>query len=174
MPSSETDILAVPSTISPLSSLTLREAVVAVTTWKSSFASPSGAAPQEGYHQVSLDTLLETSDIVSVHAPLNEHTEHLMNLNAFCKMKKSAIFLNLGRGPIVVEADLKTALETNEIQAAGLDVLCAEPMSEDNPLRGFTDSNRLLITPHIAWASIEARTKLMNIIAGQIQEFFGL
>lgn len=138
------------------------------------YASPSGAAPQEGYHQVSLDTLLETSDIVSVHAPLNEHTEHLMNLNAFCKMKKSAIFLNLGRGPIVVEADLKTALETNEIQAAGLDVLCAEPMSEDNPLRGFTDSNRLLITPHIAWASIEARTKLMNIIAGQIQEFFGL
>ena len=122
----------------------------------------------------SLDTLLETSDIVSVHAPLNEHTEHLMNLNAFCKMKKSAIFLNLGRGPIVVEADLKTALETNEIQAAGLDVLCAEPMSEDNPLRGFTDSNRLLITPHIAWASIEARTKLMNIIAGQIKEFFGL
>ena len=138
------------------------------------YASPSGAAPQEGYHQVSLDTLLETSDIVSVHAPLNEHTEHLMNLNAFCKMKKSAIFLNLGRGPIVVEADLKTALETNEIQAAGLDVLCAEPMSEDNPLRGFTDSNRLLITPHIAWASIEARTKLMNIIAGQIKEFFGL
>ena len=122
----------------------------------------------------SLDTLLETSDIVSVHAPLNEHTEHLMNLNAFCKMKKSAIFLNLGRGPIVVEADLKTALETNEIQAAGLDVLCVEPMSEDNPLRGFTDSNRLLITPHIAWASIEARTKLMNIIAGQIKEFFGL
>lgn len=138
------------------------------------YASPSGAAPQEGYHQVSLDTLLETSDIVSVHAPLNEHTEHLMNLNAFCKMKKSAIFLNLGRGPIVVEADLKTALETNEIQAAGLDVLCVEPMSEDNPLRGFTDSNRLLITPHIAWASIEARTKLMNIIAGQIKEFFGL
>ena len=138
------------------------------------YASPSGAAPQEGYHQISLDTLLETSDIVSVHAPLNEHTEHLMNLNAFCKMKKSAIFLNLGRGPIVVEADLKTALETNEIQAAGLDVLCVEPMSEDNPLRGFTDSNRLLITPHIAWASIEARTKLMNIIAGQIKEFFGL
>lgn len=138
------------------------------------YASPSGAAPQEGYHQVSLDTLLETSDIVSVHAPLNEHTEHLMNLNAFCKMKKSAIFLNLGRGPIVVEADLKTALETNEIQAAGLDVLYVEPMSEDNPLRGFTDSNRLLITPHIAWASIEARTKLMNIIAGQIKEFFGL
>ena len=138
------------------------------------YSSPSGAAPQEGFHQVSLDTLLETSDIVSVHAPLNEHTKNLIDLSSFRKMKKSAIFLNLGRGPVVVEKDLRSALETNEILAAGLDVLSEEPMRTDNPLRGFTDSNRLLITPHIAWASIEARTKLMNIIAGQIKEFFGL
>ena len=69
---------------------------------------------------------------------------------------------------------MRSALETNEILAAGLDVLSEEPMRTDNPLRGFTDSNRLLITPHIAWASIEARTKLMNIIAEQIKEFFGL
>lgn len=138
------------------------------------YSSPSGAAPQEGFHQVSLDTLLETSDIVSVHAPLNEHTKNLIDLSSFRKIKKSAIFLNLGRGPIVVEKDLRSALETNEILAAGLDVLSEEPMRTDNPLRGFTDSNRLLITPHIAWASIEARTKLMNIIAGQIKEFFGL
>lgn len=138
------------------------------------YSSPSGAAPQEGFHQVSLDTLLETSDIVSVHAPLNEHTENLIDLSSFRKMKKSAIFLNLGRGPVVVEKDLRSALETNEILAAGLDVLSEEPMRTGNPLRGFTDSNRLLITPHIAWASIEARTKLMNIIAGQIKEFFGL
>lgn len=65
-------------------------------------------------------------------------------------------------------------LETDEIRAAGLDVLSEEPMCTDNPLRGFSDSNRLLITPHIAWASIEARTKLMNIIAEQIKEFFSL
>ena len=89
-------------------------------------------------------------------------------------MKESAIFLNLGRGSIVVEEDLKKALETNEIRAAGLDVLSEEPMRTNNPLRGFADSNRLLITPHIAWASIEARTKLMNIIAGQIKEFLSL
>ena len=138
------------------------------------YSSPSGSAPQEGFHQVPLDLLLETSDIVSVHAPLNEYTENLINLSAFQKMKESAIFLNLGRGPIVVEEDLKKALETNEIRAAGLDVLSEEPMRTNNPLRGFADSNRLLITPHIAWASIEARTKLMNIIAGQIKEFFGL
>lgn len=138
------------------------------------YSSPSGAAPQEGFHQVPLDLLLEASDIVSVHAPLNEYTENLINLSAFQKMKKSAIFLNLGRGSIVVEEDLKKALETNEIRAAGLDVLSEEPMRTNNPLRGFADSNRLLITPHIAWASIEARTKLMNIIAGQIKEFFGL
>ena len=85
-------------------------------------------------------------------------------------MKESAIFLNLGRGfESLYEEDLKKALETNEIRAAGLDVLSEEPMRTNNPLRGFADSNRLLITPHIAWASIEARTKLMNIIAGQNQ-----
>ena len=90
------------------------------------------------------------------------------------KMKKSAIFLNLGRGPIVVEQDLADALENNEIAAAGLDVLCVEPMSADNPLREIKDSNKLIITPHIAWASVEARTRLMNIILGQVKEYFKL
>ena len=85
---------------------------------------------------------------------------------------KSAIFLNLGRGPIVVEQDLADALKNNEIAAAGLDVLCVEPMSADNPLREIKDSNKLIITPHIAWASVEARTRLMNIILGQVKEYF--
>ena len=135
------------------------------------YVSASGRPPQEGYEQVDLDTLLRTSDIVSVHAPLNEYTENLMNAEAFAKMKHNAIFLNLGRGPIVVEEDLAQALEQGEIQAAGLDVLCVEPMREDNPLRRITDSRKLLITPHIAWASTEARTRLMKIIEGQIEEF---
>jgi glycerate dehydrogenase len=95
-----------------------------------------------------------------------------MNKEAFEKMKNSAVFLNLGRGPIVVEADLADALEQGQIAAAGLDVLSAEPMRADNPLRRIKDSNKLLITPHIAWASIEARTRLMKTIAGQVQEFF--
>ena len=136
------------------------------------YYSASGAAPQEGYTQVDFDTVLSESDILSVHAPLNEFTENLMNAEAFAKMKSSAIFLNLGRGPIVVEEDLAQALEKGVIAAAGLDVLVKEPMAEDNPLRRITDSKKLFITPHIAWASVEARTRLMQIILGQIKEFF--
>ena len=136
------------------------------------YTSPSGNAPQEGYTQVDLDTLLETSDIISVHAPLNEYTENLIGADCFSKMKKSCIFLNLGRGAIVNEQALADALNADQIRAAGLDVLCAEPMSADNPLRQIKDSRKLFITPHIAWASIEARTNLMNIIFGQIKDFF--
>ena len=135
------------------------------------YYSASGSPAQEGYEQVDFETLLATSDIVSVHAPLNEYTEDLMDREAFAKMKKTAIFLNLGRGPIVVEQDLYEALETGEIAAAGLDVLCEEPMSETNPLAKIKDSKKLIITPHIAWASVEARNRLMQIIAGQIREF---
>lgn len=138
------------------------------------YASASNSAAQDGYTQVSLDTLYASSDIISVHAPLNEYTENLINKEVLKKMKPSCIFLNLGRGQIVVEQDLADALKNNEIAAAGLDVLCKEPMAEDNPLRSIKDSKRLFITPHIAWASIEARTKLMQIILGQIKEFFTL
>lgn len=135
------------------------------------YYSASGSPAQEGYEQVDFETLLATSDIVSVHAPLNEYTKDLMDREAFEKMKKTAIFLNLGRGPIVVEQDLYEALETGEIAAAGLDVLCEEPMSETNPLAKIKDSKKLIITPHIAWASVEARNRLMQIIVGQIREF---
>ena len=135
------------------------------------YYSASGSPAQEGYEQVDFETLLTTSDIVSVHAPLNEYTKDLMDREAFAKMKKTAIFLNLGRGPIVVEQDLYEALETGEIAAAVLDVLCEEPMSETNPLAKIKDSKKLIITPHIAWASVEARNRLMQIIAEQIREF---
>ena len=138
------------------------------------YYSTSGKNDQPGYTRVDLDTLLRTSDIVSVHAPLNSDTEGLMDKTAFAKMKSSAIFLNLGRGAIVVEKDLAEALNENQIAGAGLDVLCIEPMSPDNPLLTSKDSKRLIITPHIAWASVEARTNLMNIIVGQIREFFQL
>ncbi len=135
------------------------------------YYSTSGKNNQEGYKRVDFDTLLKTSDIVSVHAPLTEATEGLMNKDAFSKMKPNAIFLNLGRGAIVVEQDLADALNNHQIAAAGLDVLTVEPMSPDNPLISIKDSKRLLITPHIAWASVEARTNLMNIILRQIQEW---
>ena len=136
------------------------------------YYSPSGSPAQEGYTQVDFDTLLSRSDILSVHAPLTEHTRDLMSETAFSKMKSSAIFLNLGRGAIVVEEDLAYALENHLIAAAGLDVLRNEPMLATNPLLKIKDSRKLFITPHIAWASVEARTRLMNIILGQIKEFF--
>lgn len=137
-----------------------------------SYYSTSGKNNQPDYERVDFDTLLGQSDILSVHAPLDENTKGLMDKNAFAKMKPSAIFLNLGRGPIVVEQDLADALEKGIIAAAGLDVLSVEPMSEENPLRNIKDSGRLIITPHIAWASVEARTRLMKIIEGQIRDFF--
>lgn len=136
------------------------------------YYSTSGRNSQPGYERVSFDELLEQSDIVSIHAPLDENTLGLVNKEAFAKMKKSAILLNVGRGPIINEADLAEALNNKTIAAAGLDVLSVEPMQEDNPLRGIKDSERLLITPHIAWAGVEARNRLMGIILGQIKEFF--
>lgn len=135
------------------------------------YYSTSGKNNQPDYKRVTFEELLESSDIVSVHAPLTPETENLMDKAAFARMKKSAIFLNLGRGPIVSEQDLADALKEGEIRAAGLDVLCVEPMSAENPLKEIKDSDRLLITPHIAWASLEARTRLMEIILGQIKEF---
>ena len=87
-------------------------------------------------------------------------------------MKSSTVLLNLGRGPIINESDLYDALIRNGIAAAGLDVLCDEPMSVDNPLFKLKDSDRLFITPHIGWAATEARQRLMKIIEGQIQEEF--
>ncbi len=136
------------------------------------YYSTTGKNNQPGYQRVELDELLETSDIVSVHAPLTPETEGLMDKTAFAKMKQSAIFLNLGRGPIVSEQDLADALNAGEIRGAALDVLSVEPMQPENPLREIKDSDRLLITPHIAWASVEARRRLMDTILGQVKEFF--
>lgn len=138
------------------------------------YYSASDFPKQEGYTKVDFDTLLSTSDIISIHAPLNNYTEGLINKAAFSKMKPSTILINVGRGPIIVEEDLKEALNNNIIAAAGLDVLAIEPMSDSTPLLQVKDKSKLLITPHIGWASIEARTNLMNIIVSQIKEFFSL
>lgn len=138
------------------------------------YYSTSGKNNNADYERVSFEELLAQSDVVSVHAPLDENTKSLMNYDAFSKMKKTAIFLNLGRGPIVVEQDLADALNEGLIAAAGLDVLSVEPMSAENPLRQIKDSEKLIITPHIAWASVEARTRLMGIICNQIKEYMGM
>ena len=133
------------------------------------FQSEAGKAVAE---YVELDELLAKSDFIFLHCPLFPSTEGIINKDNIAKMKDGVVIINNSRGPLVVEQDLYEALENDEIAAAGLDVLCQEPMSETNPLRKIKDSKKLLITPHVAWASVEARTKLMGIILGQIKEYF--
>lgn len=135
------------------------------------YYSTSGKNNNSKYKRVEFDELLTTSDIISIHAPLDDNTLHLFDKNAFSKMKPTSLLINVGRGPIIIEEDLANALENNQIAAAGLDVLDIEPMSKDNPLRRIKDSNKLIITPHIAWAALEARQRLMGIIYQQIKEF---
>ena len=135
------------------------------------YYSTTGKNNQPQYERTSLAELLSRSDIISVHAPLTEQTEGLIDKKAFHQMKKSAIFLNLGRGPIVVEQDLADALNAGELAAAGLDVLCEEPMRADSPLLSIQDSGRLIITPHIAWAGAETRRRLTDTIWHQIEDF---
>ena len=133
--------------------------------------SASGKTYDMPYEQVDFDTLLAKSDILSVHAPLNEYTKDLMNYDAFCKMKKSAYFINVGRGPIVVEEDLVRALEEGEILAAGLDVMRVEPLPIESPLLKIQDSTKLVITPHTAWATSEARQRCVNVVTENIKAF---
>ena len=135
------------------------------------YYSTSGKNCNAGYRQVDFDTLLAESDIISVHAPLPPETNGLFDKKAFEKMKKNAYFLNLGRGPIVVEKDLAWAIKNGEIAGAGLDVLSAEPMQNDNPLAKLKDMPNLVITPHVAWASKEARKRLVDMLYENIRCF---
>jgi len=123
------------------------------------------------YKRFDLDTLLRTSDVVSVHAPLTDQTRGLINYEKIHLMRPCAILLNTGRGGIIVENDLARALNENLIGSAGIDVLEQEPPSVSNPLLNLKDKQKLLITPHIAWTSIEARQRLIDKLASNIEEF---
>lgn len=135
------------------------------------YYSTTGKNVQEGYTRVTLDTLLTSSDIISIHAPLSPETEGLVDGDALKKMKSNALLLNVGRGAIIAEKDLAYALENHQIAAAELDVLQEEPMNPNSPFLRIQDSKRLLITPHIAWASTEARIRLMDMVFQNIKEF---
>ncbi|NPA16554.1 MAG: D-2-hydroxyacid dehydrogenase [Aquificae bacterium] len=135
------------------------------------YYSTSGIEREEKYPRFTLEELLKTSDIVSIHAPLNEKTKNLITINELKLMKPHAILLNLGRGGIVNEKDLATALDEGIIGGAGLDVLEREPINPDNPLMSVKNKDRLLITPHIAWTSIEARKRLVSEIVENIRAF---
>lgn len=125
------------------------------------YFSVSGVIREEVYPDVDLQTVMQ-SDIISIHAPLNETTKNLITQKEFTMMKEEAIILNLGRGGIINEQDLAVALDTKNIRA-GLDVMESEPPVPDNPLLNIQNKDRLFITPHIAWGSKEARETLLQI-----------
>ncbi len=134
------------------------------------YHSTSGENYDQKYPHVALEEMMKECDIISIHCPLNDKTHNIINASNLGLLKKGAVLLNLGRGSIINEADLAVELDKREIYA-GLDVLTPEPIAEDNPLMDVTNQDRLLITPHIAWASIEARKKLLEGIVGNIKTF---
>lgn len=135
------------------------------------YYSASGNTYDVDYEAVDFDTLLKTCDIITVHCPLNEKTNGLFDEEAFHRMKKSAVLVNVARGPIVSAKALVEAINNNEIMAAGLDVFEVEPMTEDNPLQAFKDDSRLILTPHIGWGTVEARRRLIDEVELNIQAF---
>lgn len=134
------------------------------------YYSTSGDNKINDYYHCELEKLLTECDIVSIHSPLNEQTKNLINSSNLRLLKDKAVLLNLGRGGIVNEDDLAQELDKREIYA-GLGVLSLEPIAKENPLLHIKNKERLLITPHIAWASVEARKKLLAGIVENIQRF---
>ena len=135
------------------------------------FYSASGKSTCTDYKRVEFDTLLQESDILSLHCPLSDRTRGLINKDALSKMKETAILVNVARGPVVDTRALYDALVTDQIAGAGLDVLEQEPMAKDNPLAQIKDSTKLIITPHMAWASLESRTRLVDEVVKNIEAF---
>lgn len=135
------------------------------------YYSTSGANMDATYPQVSFEELLTRSDIISIHAPLTKQSRGLFGEEAFAKMKKSAIIVNTGRGAIINEEALAKALLEGQIQAAAIDVMIKEPMEKENPLLKIKDSDRLFITPHIAWAAREARQLVIEEMYENMKAF---
>lgn len=135
------------------------------------FHSVTGKSTCTEYPQVDKDTLLAESDFVSLHCPLSDLTRDFIDREALKKMKNTATLINVARGRVVNNTDLYEALVAGEIQAAGLDVVEVEPLEESNPLSKLKDSNQLIITPHLAWASVEARKRCVEGVYKNIEAF---
>jgi glycerate dehydrogenase len=136
------------------------------------FYSTTGRNNHISYKRFELDDLLKSSDVVSIHAPLNNQTRNLLTYEKMKLMRPCAILLNLGRGGIINEVDLARALNENLIGAAGIDVMEQEPINADNPMLKLFDKEKILITPHMAWASRESRELLVEKIARNIEVYF--
>ena len=124
-----------------------------------------------GYEQVDKETLLRESDYISLHCPLSDLSRYFIDAEALKQMKSTAILVNVARGPVVDSAALADALEQRIIAGAGLDVLEKEPIAADDPLGRIKDSTKLIITPHLAWASVEARTRCVSEVYKNLQAF---
>ncbi|MDE7324828.1 MAG: D-2-hydroxyacid dehydrogenase [Lachnospiraceae bacterium] len=135
------------------------------------YYSTSGTHNDAEYRRVDRETLFRESDIISIHAPLNDTTRNFVGELELSWMKKDAILLNLGRGPIVDEQALARVLLNGSIGGVGLDVLSAEPMAANSPLLAIQDSTRLIITPHIGWATVEARQRCVDEVAKNIEAY---
>lgn len=135
------------------------------------FHSITGKSTCTDYPQVDKETLLAESDFLSLHCPLSDLSRNFIDTEALKKMKKSAVLINVARGPVVNNKDLYEALKAGEIMAAGLDVIEKEPLELTNPLSELKDSNQIIITPHLAWASVEARTRCVEETAENIRAF---
>ncbi len=135
------------------------------------FYSVTGNSTVTKYDRVDLDTLLSESDYVSIHCPLSDLTRNLINEDTISKMKKTAYLINVARGPIVNEKALYDAIINEKIAGAGLDVLCNEPIQPDNYLAKIQDSTKLIITPHLAWASVEARERCVEFNYDNIKAY---
>ena len=135
------------------------------------FYSVTGKSTCKEYVQVDKETLLAESDFLSLHCPLSDLSRNFIDREALRKMKKSAVLINVARGPVVNNTDLYHALSEGEIAAAGLDVLEKEPLELTNPLSKLKDSNQLIITPHLAWGSVEARIRCVEGVYQNIKAF---
>lgn len=135
------------------------------------FYSVTGKSTVTDYERVDFDTILKEADYLSLHCPLSDLTRDLIDEEAFKKMKKTAYLINVARGPVVNQEALYNALVNDEIAGAGLDVLCKEPIANDNPLGKIMDSKKLIITPHLAWASVEARERCVALNYDNIKAF---
>lgn len=135
------------------------------------YYSTSGKNNQDDFKRVDLDTLLNESDIISIHAPLTKQTKGLFDKETIEKMKKTAYLINVGRGGIIDEEALCNALNNNQLAGVALDVFEIEPMNKDNPLLQIKDPGRLLMTPHVAWATVEARKRLFDDVCFNIEGY---
>jgi lactate dehydrogenase-like 2-hydroxyacid dehydrogenase len=138
---------------------------------KVSYYSTSGKNNESSFRRSELNEILMESDILSIHAPLNEATRGLIDYTKLCMMKHTAILANMGRGGIIVEEDLVRALDEDRISAAAIDVFMKEPMVDGHPFLKLKNPEKILLTPHIAWASVEARELLIEKIAENIEDY---